>query len=406
MVKIYSLWIEKTGKGKYKFRQRYVDPLRSTSDHIVTRTVSVTLTKKTAQAKREAEAILTKKIQKRLADGSKGSDISLLELTNRYQKWLKDTDRPWGTRERALGNLEAWNNHFEGAVAKNITAPMINDYLEYLLYKRKPTLSNSSVKLRKVFLSNAYEYGINHGLVSSNPTRKVKIRYKDESNRKRERIENKFFTDTELRALLGYIKNVAGRMDYYYLFKFCYETGMRISEASGLMKDDIYQNEVGDWIADVNGNHEYHCGKLYHMEEEGQKRNYKSSRAKTPAGMRQVVLSQSALDICMINKKLHPYTNYLFIDEKSKKPWFRSVINHYLRRVGRRLGIAKHISSHFFRHTYISKQTEIGTPLNVIMREVGQTDSAITTDIYTHVTENEQKQLKANLNKLDNDIQV
>ena len=38
MVKKYSIWIEDLPNGKYKFNQKYADPLRSTADHIVLRT--------------------------------------------------------------------------------------------------------------------------------------------------------------------------------------------------------------------------------------------------------------------------------------------------------------------------------------------------------------------------------
>ena len=61
MVKVYSPWIEKVGKGKYKYCQRYVDPLRSRPGHIVKHKVTVTLTKKTPQARRQARSMLTKK---------------------------------------------------------------------------------------------------------------------------------------------------------------------------------------------------------------------------------------------------------------------------------------------------------------------------------------------------------
>lgn len=405
MVKTYSLWIEKTGKGKYKFRQRYVDPLRSTSDHIITRTVSVTLTKKTAQARREAEAILGKKIQKRLADGSKGSNISLLELTNRYQKWLKDTDRPWNTRKRAVGNFKFINQHFPNVIAKNITTPMINNYLEWCLYERPRKLSNSSVRLRKVFLSNAFRYGIDHGLVTNNPVTGVRVKWRDESQKERERTENKYLTDHELRALLGYVKYVADRPDYYYLFKFMYLTGMRISEAAGLKKDDFFKKgEV--WYANVTGKQEYHYGKMYHDEEEGTNRSHKSSRTKTRAGYRKVQLNQSATKIYMLNRDFHPNSDYIFCNLKFHTPWNIYTVDRYLKEVGRLLGISKRLTSHFFRHTYISKQAEKGTPLNVIMNQVGQKDSSITKEIYTHVTERERLQLQNNLEKMDADIGI
>lgn len=405
MVKKYSPWIEKLGKHKYKYCQRYIDPLTSAPGHIVRKKVSITLTKKSPQAKREAYALLNKKIEKIIADNSKGTDILLQDLTDRYQKWLKDTNRPWNTRKRAAGNYKFINQRFPKAIAKNITTPMITDYLEYCLYERPRKLSNSSTRLRKVYLSNAYRYGIDHGLVKSNPVIGVRVRWKDESASRRERIENKYFTDDELRAILGFLKYVVGRLDYYYLFKFLYLTGMRISEAAALQKDNFIKKN-GVWLAEIVGTGEYHYGQLYQQEEKGKSHNQKSSRAKTTAGYRQVQLNSSAVKIYQILKEQNQGSKYLFINHYYNKPWITFTVDKYLKKIARRLGINKRLTSHFFRHTYISKQAEMGTPLNVIMAQVGQADSSITKQIYTHVTQKERLRLQKNLEQMDNDIGI
>lgn len=408
MVKVYSPWIEKTGKGKYKYCQRYVDPLRSRPGHIVKRKVTVTLTKKTPQARRQARSMLTRKINRALAEQSEGSNITLQELSDRYQQYLKETGRAWNSRVRAAGNLKFINQYFHGAIAKRITTPMINKYLEWCLYERPRKLSNSSTRLRKVYLSNAYRYGIDHGLVNRNPAIGVRVKWRDESNKKRERIANKYLTDNEVRAILGYCKYLDQRMDYYHLFKFMYLTGMRINEAAGLKKDDFFKKD-GIWYARVNGTEEYHYGALYHQEEEGQERNRKSNHTKTKAGFRNVQLDKSAAHIYLTNRDFHLNTDYLFVNHLRNgkaTPWSIYSVEAYLKHVGRRLGIPKRISTHFFRHTYISKQAEKRTPLNVIMAQVGQADSKVTKQIYTHVTERERLDLQESLESMDRDIGV
>ena len=217
MVKKYSIWIEDLPNGKYKFNQKYADPLRSTADHIVLRKVSVTLTKKTAQAKRKAEEILAKKINKKVqASHPNESDILFADLIDKYLEYLKDTDQPYNTRNTAIYQMNAFKKEFDKkTVAKNITTPMVNNYLEKCLYK--DNLANKTVKTRKFFLSAVFEYGISHGFLTTNPTTNAKIKYKDETERKKERIENKYLTDDELRTVLLYIKDVLHRQDYYDL---------------------------------------------------------------------------------------------------------------------------------------------------------------------------------------------
>ena len=404
MVKKYSIWIEKTKTGKYKFCQRYVDPLRSTEDKTVYGKVTVTLTKKTAQAKNEARAILAKKIDKKLAAQSKGTDITLQELTDKYQAYLKETDSPWNTRKRAEGNFKFINEYFKGAVAKNVTTPMVNTYLEYCLYKRPRKLSNSSTRLRKYYLSSAYRYGQRHGLVSVNPVKGIQIPYKDESNKERDRIENKYFTDEELRALLGYVKYVADRSDYYYLFKWMAVTGMRVSEAAGIQMHNIIKKD-GIWYAQVVGNQEYHYGKMYKDDNE-KKHSVKSNRTKTTTSKRNVQLSSDAMKIVKINSEFRGSQDHLFMNNRSHNTWNTFTVDDYMKVIARKLGINKKLTSHFFRHTLISKLTEIGMPLAAIMKQVGQKDSKVTRQIYTHVTEKERFKLQSGLDILDNDINI
>lgn len=405
MAKTYSMWMEKLPNGKYKYSKKFVDPVRSVPGKLVFRRVSVTLEKKTPQARKKADDILNKKISDKLDKKALGTDITLKELTDKYMDYLKKTDRPWNTRMRALGNFKFINQYFDGAIAKNITTPMINRYLEYCLYERPRKLSNSSTRLRKVFLSNAYRYGKKFGLVNVNPVKNVEVRWRDENNKKREKIENKFFTDSELRAVLGYCKYVVGRIDYYYLFKFLSLTGLRIAEVSGITKKDIIQ-EDGKTYCYVRYNQEYHYGKLYHEEEEGTSHSKRSNRTKTKASLRKVQLDRKATYLVNQLMPFRDDTTPLFLNNYFNSEWQAYSVDNYLKIIARKLGINKKLSSHYFRHTYISKLAENHVPLNVIMAQVGQADSEITKSIYTHVTEKERIMLDSSLKCLDSDIGI
>lgn len=397
MVKKYSIWVEDLPNGKYKFCQKYADPLRSTEKHIIWRKVSVTLTKKTAQAKRKAEEILAQKIQKKIEASNPNESVILFsDLADKYLEYMKDTDQPYNTRRIAIYEMNLFKKDFgENTIAKNITTPVINSLLEKYLYK--DNLANKTVKNKKFYMSSVFEYGISHGLLSTNPTINARVKYKDETVRKKERIENKYLTDDELRTILLYVKDVLHRQDYYDLFKFLSLTGMRISEVIGLTNKDIVKDASGAWIAKVRGNNNYKVGVIF--EEEGGNRNIKDTRTKTPAGFRSVYLNDEAVEICKRNIENEPR---LFLNIKSPGLgiWNNVPIYKFLRRVGRELGIPKKLSSHFFRHTYISKLSELHVPLNVIMQQVGQADSEVTKKIYTHVTQNEQIYLKEQLSKL------
>lgn len=393
MVKKYSMWIEKTKTGKYKYSQRYVDPLRSTPGNIIYKKVSVTLTKKTAQAKRQAETMLAKKIDNIVVNAKRGTDISFADLADRYYQNLKDTKQPYNTIKSAFYALRLLKRDIgEETVAKNVTPALVGDLLTRYLYQ--DNLANKTVKGRKFFLSASYEYGIDHGLVTENPTHKARVKYKDETARKKERIENKYLTDEEARAILAFTKYILNRQDLYDLFKFMLLTGMRFGEVTGLTDKNIFKDQNGTWVAQVNGSNTYLLSTIFN----GDARNIKSDRAKTPAGFRKVILNEEAVEICKRN--LGKGHSRLFVNQLSNNPWLSVTMVRYFKKITRLLGIEKRVSTHYFRHTYISKLSELHVPLNVIMQQVGQADSKVTKEIYTHVTENEKKNLSQTLSNL------
>ncbi|GHU45359.1 hypothetical protein FACS1894194_1030 [Bacilli bacterium] len=52
-----------------------------------------------------------------------------------------------------------------------------------------------------------------------------------------------------------------------------------------------------------------------------------------------------------------------------------------------RLSFNKHISTHIFRHTFVSHMAEKGVPLLAVQRYIGhKSRSKITEEIYTHIT--------------------
>ena len=73
----------------------------------------------------------------------------------------------------------------------------------------------------------------------------------------------------------------------------------------------------------------------------------------------------------------------------------------YIDRLLRQVNIpGKHISAHIFRHTHITMLAAMGVPLKAIMKRVGHNKPATTLEIYTHVSDSMQKQLRDSLEKM------
>jgi len=76
-------------------------------------------------------------------------------------------------------------------------------------------------------------------------------------------------------------------------------------------------------------------------------------------------------------------------------------IGHLLEAIQESLGLAKPLSTHIFRHTHASKLAELGVPIELISKRLGHKDSAITRQIYLHVTKKTAERYSGLINRLD-----
>lgn len=77
-----------------------------------------------------------------------------------------------------------------------------------------------------------------------------------------------------------------------------------------------------------------------------------------------------------------------------------SSINRNIQQACEDIGIKKHITSHTMRHTHISLLSQLGVSLKAIMQRVGHTDHKTTLQIYSHVTEQMDKEMMAKLEQV------
>lgn len=397
MVKKYTPYISYTKDGKPVANQKYVDPLRSTPGKIYLRKVQVTMKKNTAQARKLAFDKLSKRIDKRVGAES-SSDITFHDLADKYLDFLNVSDKAWNTKSLTNFAVTQIKKRFdENIIADKINRTAVSEYLEYLLYKKEPkTLSNSSVRVYKSVLSSIFEYGITHDFVTDNPVKDVKVSWKNEVNKKREEIENKYLTQSELNAVLSYFKDTKHRYDYYLFFKVMASTGMRYSEAAGLKKENLIQKH-GKWYFKVLGKQEYHYGD-YAKKVGEETSKIKSDRTKTVGSYRNVLIPDNlALEV---KENAAKHSEYLFINTYSKTELTYPTVEHALDMCQNDLEFKKTLTTHIFRHTYISNLASHGVPISVIMRQVGHQNSKITSDIYTHVTDKEIDSLHQSLNSM------
>ena len=218
--------------------------------------------------------------------------------------------------------------------------------------------------------------------------RDVHVSWRSETQKRREEIENKYLTDDEYCRIIDDFRNYQNRNDVADLLEWLYYTGMRFSEGAAIQVKDIYVDKLGNtaqWFAKIDGSMVVRRGAP-----KGQ-RYIKSSSPKTTAGFRDVILPKQAVSIYQRNSIGKSPNDFVFINARKDRPGYGlpfrlNAVNKLLKNAVKRTGISKNVTTHFFRHTYVSKLAELGVPLYVIQKRVGHASSDITERVYLHVT--------------------
>ena len=194
-------------------------------------------------------------------------------------------------------------------------------------------------------------------------------------------IEEKFLEDDEYEKVIAAFNN---NKRFKLLFQWQYYTGMRIGEVLALRKSDVHITSDRAYVS-VTGTYSPVSKK-------------RKERTKTKSSKRDVDLPPKAVEIyhqaCKLSK-----VDFLFVNSNQKTP-DPGNLTHKLQTRQAKLEMTKHLTTHIFRHTHVSKLAELGVPLNVIKDRVGHESSDITERIYLHVTRNMKRDMVSKLDKL------
>lgn len=365
------MWKEELPDGKFKYFERYKDPYTEKW-----RRVSVTLESGSNRAQKEAQKLLEDKIADKL-EHLKESDALFTTVFNDWLPKYKASIKK-SSLHSLLAAIDRIQNHFANDVPiKNITPKYIQNFLdqhEEWSYSQK----YKTKSLLNVFFDNA----VSLEMLPDNPARKAKLQKPKLTIEKMEQTRNKYLEPNELTALLTELYRKPITYRYALLAEFMSLNGCRIGEATAL-KASSYNKELK--TVDIHA--------TFSRYDKG------PTTTKTLASFRTVHLTDrevEILDEIIRLNRLESDTNpnwiksdYLFVTNTGHFVQ-SSVFARSLQRANERLDepIQKHLSSHIFRHTMISRLAEHNVPLKAIMDRAGHGDSGVTTEIYTHVTKN------------------
>lgn len=417
-IKIIRTWVEhpkgtrKNGKKKKPvFRVLYFNELSQKQVKM-----SKTIEKNTPQARNNARKSIIQKIRKKY-ERFESQSLSIGELAQKYYDYMNGSKSGfhYQTRYQYTQHVKNFIASLDPTIlADNIKITFFNEYFDQLSAKH----SYSYVNARRSAITSLYRFGIDYGYAHSNPLSGYKLRRKQKP--KLVDPEDKYFKPSELKLIFEYLDKI-GRYDYLDLFEFMYLTGMRLGETTALFPSNIHF-KYGKYYASIVGTQiSKHSSANARVKNKALNKDNlkpvieKQNMTKTYKGTRMVELDSDAV---AIYKRHKDNTSYLFtigdgVKNTQKMPSYtighpfqNAAVNQFLKKIAARTGLKKNskfLTSHVFRHTYISRMASYGVKFDMdFLSSIGHKDINTTRDVYTHVNSINHKKLEQGYKSIDN----
>ena len=374
------MWMEELPNGKYKFFERYKDPYTEKL-----KKVSVTLEKKTPQARNQAAVLLQEKINKKISTKQVES-ITFEEIYNLfYNSWskaVKASTKHNYTFVDATMKREIPSN----TLLANIDRRYIQSKIENIIdSKGYHTAYRVRSRLKSIF-----DYAVQYSYIQNNEVDYTVIPKKPETLEDVEKKRNKFLTMEEIKALVDALNNRPYQQKYADMVTVLALTGMRYGELTALQLKNIdFENNK----IEITGNFD--------------SINKIKTLPKTARSIRTILVSDAVIkaiqrQVVRLTERYQPLKDddYIFCLEVWNSPITLSSFIQIIKKYGEKAGIKKNLSSHIFRHSHISYLAEAGLPIKSIMDRVGHANAKMTLEIYSHTTKDMEDKLVKTLDSV------
>lgn len=378
------MWTEPTKTGKVKFVEQFKNPLT-----LKYMRVSITMDKETNTTRKLAQQTLNKRIEEKLRhleDGQIKEGVTFGELIEEFDNYYQQTVKP--STFASWKRLKACilKNFDSNILVSKITNKYLTNTLEAMIYQRG--YNNAYVSQIKSKINQLMRHAYRHDYTAA-PIGQLEINWKRNNSAKS--IEDKYLDDDEVKQVLEAVRAInpvhADVLTWQYL------TGMRIGEVLALQVKNVFL-ENGKWFVKIDCTLEY----SYKRKSEFTI----SNTPKTQSSNRTILLPDKAVKIYRqysLNKQ--PDDVLFSIETKTGAFLHPLSMDNQLKKIQKALDLPKPLSTHIFRHTHASKLAELGVPIELISKRLGHKDSAITRQIYLHVTKKTAERYSGLINSFD-----
>ena len=239
-----------------------------------------------------------------------------------------------------------------------------NGRLRKVQKKKKPGLSNSTVRGIHMMLHNALDRAVKEKLILSNPTENCIIP-------KIEKQEMKILHPDHISAYL----NAAEQRNALPMFYLELVSGLRKGELTALLWSDL----------DIQ-NRTISVSKQYVKNPNGE---LALTRPKTETSVRKVSIPQEAVDLLISEHDKHPDNPYMFPSPITGEMYYPDSIVNLHKKILKDAGLP-HIRFHDLRHTFATLALQNGVDVKTVSSMLGHYDAGFTLRTYTHATRQKQ----------------
>ena len=331
-----------------------------------------------------------KDIQKNLYNGivSRGKDITVLSLVEKYIAQKK------GVKHNTEANYQFVINIIKGEeFGRRYTRQVkISDAKEWLIKLQKDGRGYSTIHSVRGVVRPAFQMAVDDGLIVKNP-----FEFQLATVVVNDSVTREAVTRKQERAFLGFVKNDRHFSKYYEGIYILFNTGLRISEFTGLTISDID-------FKDMKINVDHQLQRKRNME-------YIIETTKTKNGTRFVPTTGDVAECLkkIIRNRKKPVhepvidgkTGFLYLDKNGMpmvslhwEKYFQHICEKYNKIYKEEL---PKITPHVCRHTFCSNMAKSGMNPKVLQEIMGHSDISVTLDTYTHLNFDDIKQEMKNI---------
>ncbi|HFI0682480.1 TPA: tyrosine-type recombinase/integrase [Streptococcus suis] len=362
------MWVEKH-RDKFKFVERFYD------ENGKAIRVSAVAEKNTPQTRRLMQEVLNGKIEKLKAEKDK-STLTFKQVADEwlsvYQKTVKLSTYmrvqsylktiPEGLYQKRVADIEAHDINI-------VLLEMVNSG------RFKYETAKHLVSVVGRVLRYAYKY---HGINKISELSLIEVPHINKS----EVNDWKYLTKEELAGLIDFLESI-GKHQIARAVKIQTNTGMRYGEMVAL-----------DYMTDIDlDNNTIFVSKTYDpatqlftLPKTGKPRTIFFNDT-----VKQTIRDQiEYVENLVSSRNIHPRQRHLFLSVFGN-PLHIRFVNNTLKKYHIE---GKELTTHIFRHTFITLAVEAGIPKELIAKQVGHADTNMIEKVYAHFTKNMEDQQK------------